>query len=314
MAWGIFNDPVQSLVFAVGLVFTPICVIATALRFIASRVSLGKIGIEDWLALGALVFYITWTVITGISATYLDDMDFTKSSATSRLLPLVIATLMFAPNQLCAKLSILFLYHRIFGVKKAYSLWIKALGILQIIYTIPTMVIEALECWPVQKSRATNESCIVISAAFMARAEPVNSFVDFAMATLAIFMLRSLQTSRKTKWKLSLLFISGALAGIIGFIKAGLAFPAAYGNQIFMGVGTTVQMALSIICCCAITFRPLLTKTHLFSSLAAKILACGSRLLLVRKAFPPSSDRTSDHGINLETASGTRHPAVSNDV
>lgn len=66
MAWGIFNDPVQSLVFAVGLVFTPICVIATALRFTASRVSLGKIGIEDWLALGALVFYITWTVITGI--------------------------------------------------------------------------------------------------------------------------------------------------------------------------------------------------------------------------------------------------------
>lgn len=66
MAWGIFNDPVQSLVFAVSLVFTPICVIATALRFIASRVSLGKIGIEDWFALGALVFYITWTVITGI--------------------------------------------------------------------------------------------------------------------------------------------------------------------------------------------------------------------------------------------------------
>lgn len=81
-----------------------------------------------------------------------------------------------------------------------------------------------------------------------------------------------------------------------------------------MGVGTTVQMALSIICCCAITFRPLLTKTQLFSSLAAKILACGSRLLLVRKleAFPPSSDRTSDHGINLETASGTRQPAASN--
>lgn len=159
-------------------------------------------------------------------------MDFTKSSATSRLLvcllvpladsyqqnasnnttqPLVIATLMFAPNQLCAKLSILFLYHRIFGVKKAYSLWIKALGILQIIYTIPTMVIEALECWPVQKSPATNESCIVISPAFMARAEPVNSFVDFAMAILAIFMLRSLQTSRRTKWKLSLLFMSGGL-------------------------------------------------------------------------------------------------------
>lgn len=43
---------------------------------------------------------------------------------------LFIASLMFPFNQLCTKLSILFLYYRIFGVIHTYVFWIKAVGAL----------------------------------------------------------------------------------------------------------------------------------------------------------------------------------------
>ena len=54
-----------------------------------------------------------------------------------------IISIFFAPNQLCAKLSILFLYNRLFGVSRTYSIWIKALGILQILWTIETVLVVA---------------------------------------------------------------------------------------------------------------------------------------------------------------------------
>lgn len=80
------------------------------------------------------------------------------------------------------------------------------------------------------------------------------------MAGLAIVPLRELHTSFSTKWKLALLFAVGGLAGIIGFIKIGFAFNVNVHNQILMGLWATLQMAFSIICCCAITYGPLFRK------------------------------------------------------
>lgn len=58
----VFDDNLQGSCAIVFIIFTPICLIATGLRFVASRVALGKIGLEDWLALAALSFYLVWIV------------------------------------------------------------------------------------------------------------------------------------------------------------------------------------------------------------------------------------------------------------
>lgn len=116
------------------------------------------------------------------------------------------------PNQLCAKFSILFLYHRIFGINQVYTFWIRTLGVIQILYTIVTSLVSLFECTPVSKywDPLAAGHCIN-TGAFLAGVESTNSFVDFAMVILAMFMLRELQVDGRTKLRLSLVFLIGGL-------------------------------------------------------------------------------------------------------
>jgi hypothetical protein len=182
---------------------------------------------------------------------------------------LFVASLMFPLNQLCAKMSILFLYYRIFGVFHTYAFWIKAIGALQLIHTIENVFVNVFQCVPVYKFWAPQieGNCIHYSI-FLAVNESANSLIDFILAIQAVIMLRSLQTNKKTRWRLSIVFTIGGLAGVIGFVKIGIALAAgvAVGNQYIMGVCASVQMGLSIICCCVITFKPLFAKFDIFTS------------------------------------------------
>lgn len=182
---------------------------------------------------------------------------------------LFVASLMFPLNQLCAKLSILFLYYRIFGIIHTYAFWIKFVGALQIIHTIENVFVNVFQCVPVRKFWAPQiEGHCIHYGPFLAVNESANSLIDFVLAIQAVIMLRSLQTDKKTRWRLSIVFTVGGLAGVIGFVKigTGLAAGVAVGNQYIMGVWASVQMGLSIICCCVITFKPLLAKVGIFTS------------------------------------------------
>lgn len=123
------------------------------------------------------------------------------------------SSLMFAPNQLCSKLSILFLYRRIFGINRTYTRWIKGLALVQILWAIETPLVEAFECTPVKKYwdiTYVGGTCIDIGA-YLAANETINSLIDLVMAALAVVMLRQLQISSQTKWKLGIVFAIGSL-------------------------------------------------------------------------------------------------------
>ncbi len=212
---------------------------------------------------------------------------------------LFIATLMFPLNQLFAKLSILFLYYRIFGILNSYAFWIKVVGVLQIIHTVVNIIVNIFLCVPVNKfwEPATPGHCINYSV-FLAVMESTNCLIDFILAIQAVIMLRSLQTSRKTRWRLSIVFIMGGLAGVFGFAKIGASLSSriAVGNELIEGVWATVQMGLSIICCCVITFKPLLARLGL---VAANMTSKATSLLGLRRSSRNASqsqvaDNTND--------------------
>lgn len=119
----------------------------------------------------------------------------------------------FMPNQTCAKLSILFLYNRIFGINVVYGRWTKALGLAQVLLVIPSVLVNAFQCTPVSKYwnlLETTGSCLE-PGPYLAGIETTNSLIDFSMAVLAIFMMRQLQTSLRNKLKLGFIFILGGL-------------------------------------------------------------------------------------------------------
>lgn len=71
MALGGLNDPLQSAVFILIVIFTPLCILATVFRFIASRIAVGKVGMEDWLAFSALAVFLGYIVCVSISRSLL---------------------------------------------------------------------------------------------------------------------------------------------------------------------------------------------------------------------------------------------------
>lgn len=121
-------------------------------------------------------------------------------------------TILFMLNQLCAKFSILFLYHRIFGISRVYKFWIRTLAATQILYTIVSSLVSLFECTPVRKywDPLAPGHCINVGA-FLAGVESTNSFVDFAMVIVAMFMVRELHVNGRTKMNLSFVFLLGGL-------------------------------------------------------------------------------------------------------
>lgn len=58
MALDMFKNPLLGACFILIVIFTPTSIVATVLRFVASRSSSGKVGKEDWAALGALLVFL----------------------------------------------------------------------------------------------------------------------------------------------------------------------------------------------------------------------------------------------------------------
>ena len=115
-------------------------------------------------------------------------------------------------HALFVKLSVLALYHRIFGIKQVYRIWVYVLGAIQALIFVLFCILQPFQCRPFNKyfdftipGTCENETTVTLGG------ETPNSLVDFAMVILVIFMIRPLQLSSATKWRLRILFGLGVL-------------------------------------------------------------------------------------------------------
>lgn len=61
-----FNIPHNSTPFAIVIVTfvcSPLCIIATVLHFLSSRLSLHRTVLDDWFALAALICYLCFAIL-----------------------------------------------------------------------------------------------------------------------------------------------------------------------------------------------------------------------------------------------------------
>lgn len=115
-------------------------------------------------------------------------------------------------QQLFAKLSLLFLYYRIFSSSRVFVRWVYFLGIVQLIWSIATYIIHYVECIPPRKIwNPTLPGHCINNTAFLVGGETVNSLVDFALVGLAIWIVQSLQMKTSVKLKLAAVFAFGGL-------------------------------------------------------------------------------------------------------
>lgn len=111
------------------------------------------------------------------------------------------------------KLSLLFLYYRLFWVNRCFVRWLYGIGLVQIAWLIVKYTAKWLWCSPVRYTwdkTIPGGKCFDIKP-FLAVTEATNSIVDFVMIGLAVWIVQTLQMSTYEKLRLSILFTVGGL-------------------------------------------------------------------------------------------------------
>ncbi|KAH8159590.1 hypothetical protein CIB48_g8657 [Xylaria polymorpha] len=265
--------------FVFAILLAILCTSATALRFVASKRILGRLGAEDWLAFAALVSFLAYISLVLASVLGQREPAILPIDEEMRAAKMIYATVPFYPlNQFFAKLSILFLYHRLFSINRHFVRWTYVLGTAQSALTILTIFINIFGCRPISYNwNFTGDDggwCLDQVAVFTGT-ESVNSAIDFAMVALASAMVAGIRLTFSTRLKLMLLFFVGGLSGIIGFLRIGGSnlYGKEKDSRLF---GTThidwtvAQQAASIVCCCAPMYRGAFSTRELCARLASR--------------------------------------------
>ncbi|KAJ2987031.1 hypothetical protein NUW58_g4729 [Xylaria curta] len=311
MAFNVFMNAGTGAYFTVLIVAGLLCSIAVTLRFMATRANNRKPAWEDWFALAAVAVFLTrigvvlcvLVVINGRGIDLVDD----RVAYEKAFKLIYVAEMITILDQTLAKLSICALYLRIFGINRIYAYYIWLLGILQVAVNIALIIVQFLQCRPLNKFwQYWADGTCISSFTLLASVEPFNSVIDFALVILALVMIRSLNMSRKTKWRLRFLFGLGSLAGVLGFIKIGVTHSSdlAYAT-VALGLWAAVQSLACIVCCCAPVYKSLVVDVGVWNRIASKLSAYRSRNGS-KTSGPESASKTGRQGSSDEEALRTR--------
>ncbi|QKX61039.1 uncharacterized protein TRUGW13939_08185 [Talaromyces rugulosus] len=258
MAFEINKDPTQFAQFVTLIIFTPLGIAVTALRFVGVRRVTRKVGVEDWLAVIATIFFVLTNLAGLMAISILNGRQITQEvietpSDYARMRKWDISGLYFYFVQvLSVKLSILAFYHRIFGISStACRIWIYILASAQTILFIAFCIFQGLQCVPFQRyfdlsvpGTCKDEGTVILGG------ELPNSIIDFAMVILAMIMIRPLHLSFNDKLRITVLFGLGFIVGIIGFVKIAVTYSTSILYAFSMvSLWTGVQMFTALLCC-----------------------------------------------------------------
>lgn len=122
---------------------------------------------------------------------------------------------MYFGAQALVKVSILLLYHRLFGVNKGFRIALCVAGTLTIMWWIAAFLDSILECIPVQAiwdKSLKDPKCQNVRASALGTGI-ANMILDILFLIIPIPMIWKLQVTRRVKVSLTAIFLLGALYG-----------------------------------------------------------------------------------------------------
>ncbi|EXU96266.1 hypothetical protein X797_010651 [Metarhizium robertsii] len=277
MPFAAYNSSAQMAQFIVLLIFTPIGILVTVLRFIAARRSQRNTDIEDWLAVLATVFFAMCN-LSGLMG----------KSAHGHAWDMV-GLYMFFGHLLTVKLRILALYRRIFGIHRTYRLWIYAFAAFQTGLIVIFCIVQDISASLLADTLTSPSQAIVSrrTSSFWGGSVP-DTFVDFSLVVLAMVMIRQLHLTSSVKWKLRLLFGVGFVVGAIGFIKIVITYSTdSFYAFSMISLWSCVHMFLSLVCACLPVYCPILPSSVLLHQFFIRITSYAKNS--GNKSSPPSN-------------------------
>ncbi|KAI4288782.1 MAG: hypothetical protein L6R35_001954 [Caloplaca aegaea] len=258
---------------------------AVTLRLVARRIKKVSWAADDHLAIVALAFaYAMFTSMIfcikhglGIKR----PTNITAALETSKWL--YISEALFPVTTIATKLSILYLYKRIFSTFNRTFAWaLYIIGALQAGWAVSGFFTTVFQCWPIDilwrldgglySGHPAAGHCIDLIAMLTGLAV-INTLLNTALLVLPMPMIWNLHTSRKNKMALTLIFalacadISASIARTYLTSRA-ITDPSTFlWEQAPAVILSFAEPCVGIICACLPVMRPLLglASTTLFN-------------------------------------------------
>ncbi|KAJ6078798.1 hypothetical protein N7467_008551 [Penicillium canescens] len=247
----------------VGLILSFLCLV---LRVYTKSRLLGKLGWDDAFIVLAWVFSLG-TQITCIYAYQYGGVGIHLWNVTAEMLDvyekvLLAAAVVYVPALAFAKMSLIFLYHRIINRKAAYSWALHLISAIVVGYSIAIIFALVFACNPVEKawdSTITTGSCINRSGLYIATAV-TNIVTDFALIILPIPLVVSLQMPKVQKIYLVLIFVIGCATIVTSILRLTTLIPFLTAEDVtyqlaWPQVWINVEANLIVICPCLPSLR-----------------------------------------------------------
>ncbi|KAI0433799.1 hypothetical protein F5Y09DRAFT_338395 [Xylaria sp. FL1042] len=249
--------------------------ISVALRFYTRIFARQGLKWDDWLLLlsaitGSTVIALTVSAAVvapdGNNTTQIFDPNYIETPEDIFYLKinLVTAVIYYTINA-SVKLSILYMYYRIFHARSAlrYQLFITA-GLV-IGWWIGTTVAQIVNCIPISKYWTSNildpKYCFNLNT-FFVFAGSTEVFLDVLILTLPIRAVLALQLSWRRKAIISGIFLLGSFVIATGLVRVIVGYaPGSQRPSSSAELWTVVHSGVGVICGSLPIFNPLLQRT-----------------------------------------------------
>ncbi|KAI0481177.1 hypothetical protein GGR56DRAFT_629181 [Xylariaceae sp. FL0804] len=259
----------------VGALMALLSILAVSARFYARHIRKSGLSWDDWLILVSLLTTIA-TDILGICAITGDPTGpaaATVMSETDQYTPADVlytqlswaTTLVYFTITSTTKLSILFLYSRLFSVDQTFRRMIDILSVLVIAFWIGCTVANLLNCIPFKytwiNSQDNPRFCFNYNVYWFASAI-CEAFLDILIILLPIKVISGLQFTTKQKVAVASVFMLGIFVIASGLLKAFFGYIPGSREPDFSRtqLWTTVHCGVGIVCACLPVCWPLFTR------------------------------------------------------
>ncbi|KAI1178908.1 hypothetical protein F4777DRAFT_40152 [Nemania sp. FL0916] len=258
----------------VGAIVAVLAIIAVVLRFYVRYYKQSGVSWDDWFILLSIIsvividsvdIYATMSNPNGAEVASSNgkieytpaDVIFTKITFASTVLYFTLTS--------TTKLSILFLYNRIFSVSKTFHHKVIALIVVVMGFWIGTVIADLLNCIPLKwtwlNSLDDPRYCFNYNI-FWLVSGIVETVIDIAILALPIPVILQLHLSKSKKYAIFGVFLVGIFVVISGIVKVVLSYAPNSREPSFgqTQVWTTVHSCTGIICACMPVCWPLLVR------------------------------------------------------
>ncbi|KAL8790985.1 MAG: hypothetical protein Q9195_006130 [Heterodermia aff. obscurata] len=297
-----------------GVAFAVLATVAVALRLLAKFYTKTSWATDDSWAIVSLVALFAWTAVefwgllaggggVNIETIILENKFITLQNFIKSL---YILDPLYALTITSVKLSILYLYRRIFSVKVFHQITFVT-GAVCVAWWLAFTVTALVPCRPVERfwNPQLDGYCYNFDMFFVVMAS-IEIVLDVVILSLPVKMVLGLQMSYKRKIMLCAVFSIGGFVVITGIVRTSLTYVrgSQYINWTRGELWTNIHLGTAVLCANLPTYPPLLRNLAAFSSEIASRFSSFLATLRGSSTAPSNSSKTDTKNKHYEQLNG----------